>query len=395
MTLQVEARAFLDKLKGAEWGAFFDAFKALPDALSKVVAKMKYDDDRVELDKYFVPENAKCSTEHPSPSGAYKLKVTSFSTREGAWNYTQGLVFKQGSDEPIAEVRRNYSAFPFSWIENHKNGHAYLVCGEDYQGQTVLELDTGRRRDHVPRDEAVGHGFCWAGHEFHAETSTLVVDGCFWACPYEFRFFDFTDPMSGWPEIEIQDEYVEADRRSPTFEPDGTIKCYQTAYEEPDDDESGGDRTELLLSIKTFRREGLKLLLVEEWVSDKEKQIRADREEANRKYEEWLTNYRASDPLYLAMKSGAKALDFKSADYESIGYTYEKWCPDLKVDERRMCWRLHSDGKKTVDIDIAVATGPVKLTLYKDGKTHEEKFFMEHSVASVEAALAYAKEFVS
>ena len=26
---------------------------------------------------------------------------------------------------------------------------------------------------------------------------TLAVDGCHWACPYEYRFFDFTDPARG------------------------------------------------------------------------------------------------------------------------------------------------------------------------------------------------------
>jgi hypothetical protein len=45
----------------------------------------------------------------------------------------------------------------------------------------------------------------------------------------------------------------------------------------------------------------------------------------------------------------------------------------------------------TFDLEWGVDTGPVKLVIYKDGKHVEDKFWMEHSVASIEAAFAYAK----
>ncbi|WP_438020347.1 hypothetical protein WMF18_15295 [Sorangium sp. So ce315] len=67
----------------------------------------------------------------------------------------------------------------------------------------MIELDTGRRRDHLPAEAAEGVGFCRTDMRFEPSAAMLVVEGCIWACPYEFRFFDFSDPMSGWPEKPI------------------------------------------------------------------------------------------------------------------------------------------------------------------------------------------------
>jgi len=398
--------------------------------------------------------------EHLSPSGEYKLVVNSHATKPGCWDYTRGLVYRKGSDKPIAKVKRNYSSFPFCWID-HPNGHSYLVCGEDYQGQTVIELDTGKRRDHLPPEAEKGHGFCWADYRFDAATLMLVVEGCIWACPYEFRFYDFSDPMNGWPEIEPTEKCepigIYADGKPPVIEPDGTIKSYDTTNNDSDDDDIKVDfnaRTEddrvrlntvcskaslvdwpqepgnsvivsdgevrasaviefldgelvakvdwttardVANAIKTFRREGLKLILVDEWVSEAEKVRRIEREEGERRYSKWLADFRAGDPLYLAYAARLKDKVLKPADYESIGITHERWCPDFTGNERRMCRRIIDRGREkngyTIDLEWAVDTGPVKLSIYKDGNTDHDKFF-EHSVAGMNQAFDYAEKLL-
>ena len=83
-----------------------------------------------------------------SPSGKYNLTISFFKTGKNNWNYSQGKVYL--NDKLIDTVNRNYSTFPFLFIENHPNGHDYLICGEDYQGQTIIELDTGIRKDYFP-----------------------------------------------------------------------------------------------------------------------------------------------------------------------------------------------------------------------------------------------------
>jgi len=83
------------------------------------------------------------SEANPLPASRYRLDVVSWSPTSG-WGYAEGIVQAGAASDPVATVRRNYCAFPFIWCEDHPSGHDYLVCGEDYQGQAIIELDTGR-----------------------------------------------------------------------------------------------------------------------------------------------------------------------------------------------------------------------------------------------------------
>lgn len=347
---------------------------------------------RAEIDALFEPKNEKVESrkEFLSPSGKYKLITSEYATKPGCWSYEQGRVFKVGEDTPIATVNRNYGSFPFLFVEGHPNGHDYLVCGEDYQGQTVIELDTGKRKDHLPSSAEAGSGFCWASFEFHA--GLLVVCGCYWAAPYEYRFYDFSDPMSGWPELETEG-YIDADDRHPTFEPDGTIKTYQTKYIEPDDDATDEECQRLgpIASTCTFRREGNTLVLVSEDVTPEEQERRRKVEESNRKWEAFVAHYKATDPLWLRVQKLVAEAPFK-VNYMSVGSTYKGWCPTWEGEEKRFCQNFSDTRvkKRNYDLDLAHETGPVKLVVSEDGKMVETLFF-EHSVEGVEQAFAHAR----
>ncbi len=163
----------------------------------------RYAARRISMEKYFVPENAQPDPKiHKSPSGRYTLKVTGYATKPGAWAYSRGEVYD--GEKLVGDVKRNYSHFPFSWAEAHENGHDYLVCGEDYQGQTTIELDTGARADSgATPDTMKGFGFCWSSMHPSPDKRVLAVDGCYWACPYEVVLFDFREPMKlPYPELE-------------------------------------------------------------------------------------------------------------------------------------------------------------------------------------------------
>lgn len=159
---------------------------------------------RLFVDANERPETTKV---HVSPSGTYRLTVTGFATGPKSWNYTRGTVTRSSDNATIAVVHCNYSSFPFAWIEPHANGHAYLVCNEDYQGQTVVELDTGERVDHLPEEAGRGHAFCWARITPNADGTMLSVHGCHWACPYETLIVDFTQPLQPpWKQLHRCDE---------------------------------------------------------------------------------------------------------------------------------------------------------------------------------------------
>lgn len=171
-------------------------------ALINLVTNTKLWRKIMSRDKYFIKDNEKNNEEIFSPSGKYKLVITEYTTKPGCWNYSRGRVYHKDSDECIADVKRNYHRFPYSWIESHANGHDYLICGADYQGQTIIELDTGKRVDYVPKSAQQGAGFCWVAHNPSPDGQLLAVEGCFWAAPYEVVIYDFSNPMEApWLEL--------------------------------------------------------------------------------------------------------------------------------------------------------------------------------------------------
>jgi len=150
---------------------------------------------RAAIEAAFATARRGPSEMHQSPSGRYELEVVPCKPVSSQWRFSEGIVRRTGRPEALAYVRRNYGAFPFAWCEGHPSGHDYLIAGEDYQGQTVVELDTGGRADHLADAAEQGRGFCWAKHHVAPIGEVLIVDGCFWACPYELVAFDFSQPM--------------------------------------------------------------------------------------------------------------------------------------------------------------------------------------------------------
>jgi hypothetical protein len=335
-----------------------------------------------------------------SPSGKYTLTVTS----EDHWQ-SKGVVRRISDGAVVGTIERNYASFPACWIEGHPNGHDYLIGGEDYQGQTVIELDTGKRRDFLPPEAEKGHGFCWAEARFDAAARVVVAEGCFWAAPYEFRFYDFANPMAGWPELTMGDDYVDDDARWPDVATDGTIRAFQSAEVEEADDVSADapDAPGEVVAIKTFKREGLTLKLIGEWVSNAEQAKRAASEIARAKHEADLAEFRKSDPLYLTFRRLADALEPNKDHYDSYGVTFDGWCPHLALKERRWCRRIYgaqrdadgvlrSEKATTIDLEWATKTGPIKVDVYKGGRDRKAvATWFEHSVDGMEKAFAFAK----
>lgn len=335
---------------------------------------------------YYVPQN-----KHPeekvclSPSGKYRLVVERYSTGPNTWRVSQGLVYNVETNALIATIRRNYSAFPFNFIEGHPKGD-FLVCGESYMSQTIVDLATGEKRNTPDSD-----GFCWADSRYVPDAQLLIVDGCYWAAPYEFRFYDFSDPMA-FTELKLP-SYVIDDPEWPTVEADGLIKTYQTVQipeEDLEDDQDEYKQGEFA-AYTTFRRENGALVVHEEWVSEAEQVRRKEEEEGQRRYEEAEQLYKATDPLFLEHLELVKDPKLSPENYCGMGFTYEGWCPGLALSEGRVSRRILKSTTWTVDLEWAKVTGPIKLKLYKDGKEHETKFFMEHSVESLRQAVEYAK----
>jgi hypothetical protein len=150
---------------------------------------------RDDIEQYFTSENLKsgCAS-YLSPSEQYLLTVRRYITKPGYGDYSKGVVTHAQTNDVLTEVKRNYGDFWHCFV-SHPNGHEYLLCGEDYQGYSVIELDTGERRDYLPTEAAHGVGFCWIECEADDDDLELRVEGCYWACPYEVVRYRFDRPL--------------------------------------------------------------------------------------------------------------------------------------------------------------------------------------------------------
>ncbi|WP_339312751.1 hypothetical protein [Paenibacillus sp. FSL M7-0896] len=149
-------------------------------------------------DEFYVPDETETSY---SPSGRYKLDIHHYYHEEGItrWIYTKGIVTDLNENH-IDTLFRNYDPFIFSWVE--AQGKEYLLCGLDYQGYSIIDLSGRETRHYVPEAAYEGHGFCWAEIIYFEQKELVVVDGCYWAAPYELVFYDFSSPMSlPYPEL--------------------------------------------------------------------------------------------------------------------------------------------------------------------------------------------------
>lgn len=371
------AREYLTKIKRLDGEKQRELFRELPIEVKGAARALQTEQHIVSMDEMLDKR-----TEHISPSEKYTLVVTPFGKGRAA--ATQGVVYNIDSEEKIATVQRNFGYFPYSFIEGHPNGHDYLVCGFDYQGQTIIELDTGRRRDYLPEEVSDGIGFCWAEHTFDPNTQILAVCGCIWGSGYEYRFYDFSDPLKGIPEILLPNDAYDTGLK-PTFNPDGTVTCHEALE----------DGSKEVVATQTYRRAGIQFELDREWVSEAEQIRRTEQEEGMKRYNEWLEDFRATDPLYLELQKHMEVPPFENAKYFGIGRVYNGWSPHYSADERRFAVRLYEPKSKELIIDLSWAeNGPIKLSFWSRGFPEQKIFYSEHSEFAMAEALSFARKLV-
>lgn len=373
-----------------------------------------------EMDAMFTPENDRGTySTIVSPSQRYQVEIRGFATKPGCWDYTLGIVTAVESGVEVARIRRNYASFLACWVTT-PDGREWLVGGESYMGQTLVDLATGAIR-HDPKHGAYeGYEFCWVDAQLLPDGRTLLVQGCHWACPYEYRLYDFTDPMQGWPEItcdvelslddtsevvqlpngdlrweggekvylptgeresEIEARYSAARKGLPT--PEARDAAYNARFKEIDSDDTTKwkrvvDHTILL------RRDGDRMVVVEEQKSDHllERQRRQAEWQAewSRKRKHW----QATDPIYLALHAAGRVIEHyyvcPSVNDREAGETNEAFF-EITVD-------------KTDDVQVklrwGVSSGPIALKRWIRGAGEREEATFPREGFDLAAVLARA-----
>jgi hypothetical protein len=116
------------------------------------------------------------ATKHFSESKRFSLDIQA----DGS-----GGTIRDG-DTIIFEITRNYPRFPFAFFK--RDGREWLLCGRSYM--QVLFLDLENRKEY---EFEAPHGFIWAHTIPNTDGTLFMVEGCFWAAPYQIAFYKWSD----------------------------------------------------------------------------------------------------------------------------------------------------------------------------------------------------------
>jgi hypothetical protein len=319
---------------------------------------------RAEIARYFVDENVEGKpTVVMSPSGRFRLTIRSYQIAPGRWNYSRGTVTRAADGGTVCDIQRNYAVFHHSFVT--KDGHEYLITGRSYMSQTIVDLDRGRELEPTG-DHYNGGAFCWARCYLSPDGNTLAVDGCIWACPYEFCFFDFTDPSKGWASLPIVGtEQIEhpSDKRAPVWIDASTFECFQC-----DDNGEPQERTRVA-------RRGAEMVVVEHWVSETEQKRRDDEVRAEAEHEAWWESFCSSDPRYQRLVELVKRHRLPYDDLHRRGHQLAVWFRRLEP---------HASADLAWDIDER----RLQVQLYKVGGERDQAVTFEPTLDGIEAAVA-------
>lgn len=92
----------------------------------------------------------------------------------------------------------------FLELIEHQNGKEYLIFRKDLYGYSVMDIESQQTVDFIPKKSFMPLGstvieeetFICCSADYNKHNNLLVVEGCYWACAYDFEFYDLTNPMN-------------------------------------------------------------------------------------------------------------------------------------------------------------------------------------------------------
>lgn len=149
---------------------------------------------RDEIKQYFDPKQFLENSQQifVSPSKNFRLETSNYHQAKDDvnWDVTKVEIFDDKINEKIFEFFSSDGRFFHSWLQT--NDVEYLICAEDlFGGQTLIDLTNKQMSSYSPDED----GFIWTEFHISPDGKTLATIGCFWACPYVIKIYDFKYPL--------------------------------------------------------------------------------------------------------------------------------------------------------------------------------------------------------
>jgi hypothetical protein len=358
---------------------------------------------RQQVESYFTPERVIHQAESFSPSGRFRLLPRIYSTKPSAWNYSRGTVYRVADGYEVCDIKRNLSGFHHTFFNRH--GQEWLLAGRSYMSQTLVNLETGEEFE-PSGDQYNSSAFCWQQGFISPDGNTWAVLGCYWACPEEIKFFDFSHPAQGWPELPIvPGGFVDAgenlklawtDEKEITiqygesvYEPSGQRWAEMVIVDKEKAQTAGRDKTNWQPVVDValvLQRVDNQMVLVSEWLSEDEIRRRDEAEVTRQAFRRWRETYTSTNEIYLMMKQCAAAYQLPPTDDGVRG------SPPNRILSR---WFRRKQPKTSVDVEWYEQSGNITVQLYDAQGKRRERLTFPLTVAGMQEAMERVRdEFV-
>ncbi|AFM41478.1 hypothetical protein Desaci_2536 [Desulfosporosinus acidiphilus SJ4] len=137
--------------------------------------------------------------EQPLSDGKHSARITFYKDETCSISKYRVLASKTeilNSQSQIVAKFENVNQSIFFYAFEHSNGKTYLLFKIDLYGYSIMNLSNYEVYHFVPDVSFLGQEetFIWTGAFYFNKNNILVVDGCYWACPYATLFINLTNP---------------------------------------------------------------------------------------------------------------------------------------------------------------------------------------------------------
>jgi hypothetical protein len=157
--------------------------------MTNIAYTAEYLDKRTRLEAAFIPENRK-GLESAVLTDGFRLDKQYYDA--GSADAFEGLLFDGDNRLVFRYKSLDDSGDSVPRVITHADGHSYFIFRTDLYGYGIYDMTDKKEFRHIPKATET---FIWTEVAYNPKNDILLVDGCYWACPYGVILLDFKNPL--------------------------------------------------------------------------------------------------------------------------------------------------------------------------------------------------------